>query len=286
MTSSLTASPAPRAHLDADELPLVSPEWIAKHLEDPDVCVVEVDVSPAAYEAGHIPGAILWDAYNDLRHADYAPIDATRLQSLLCRSGVSADTTIIFYGYGAYLGFWLMKRYGHRRAQVMDGPRERWAQAGFHWSAAVPERGLGDFALAHEDTRVVAPRAMVQAAIGQPDAVLLDVRSAAEFSGKRFWPSGATHDAGRVGHIPGALHLPCELMRGQDGKLQPSQRLRSLCESTGLGPERRVITYCTIGNRASQVWFALTYVLGYRKVCVYYGSWVEWGKQTGTPIET
>ena len=82
----------------------VSPDWIASHLGDPSVRVVEIDVSPAAYGSGHIPGAVFWNAYGDLRPADYRPLPSSELVRLLAKSGIGPDTTVVFYGYGAYLG--------------------------------------------------------------------------------------------------------------------------------------------------------------------------------------
>ncbi len=99
------------------------------HLDDPLVRLIEVDVSRAAYDAGHIPGAVLWNAYVDLRSPDYAPIDQSGLASLLSAAGVTPETTVVFYGYGQYLGLWLLKRQGHDRVLVMDGGRERWEAA-------------------------------------------------------------------------------------------------------------------------------------------------------------
>src|SRR5262249_36923354 len=112
----------------------VDPEWIADPLEDGDLRLVEVDVSPAAYDAGHIPGAVLWNAYTDLRRPDYTPITSAEVAALLSRSGIGQSTTIVLYGYGAYLGFWLMKRIGHERVLLMDGARERWEQAGHRFA--------------------------------------------------------------------------------------------------------------------------------------------------------
>jgi thiosulfate/3-mercaptopyruvate sulfurtransferase len=265
---------------------LVDPEWIVEHLEDPDVRLVEVDVSPAAYAAGHIPGAVLWNAYTDLRHPDYTPIEAAELEALLSRSGISPRSRIVFYGYGAYLGFWLMKCHRHDRALLMDGPRERWERAGHQWSAEPTLTTASSYALPAADPGLIASRHVVEERISQPDATLVDVRSEAEFAGRCFWPSGATESAGRTGHIPGALHIPSELLRDEHGALRAPEQLRALLEASGIGPDHRVLTYCTIGNRASQVWFALKYVLGYHDVGVYYGSWVEWGKLANTPIET
>ncbi|MGB0096893.1 MAG: rhodanese-like domain-containing protein [Solirubrobacteraceae bacterium] len=88
--------------------------------------------------------------------------------------------------------------------------------------------------------------------IGRPDAAILDVRSQAEFAGERFWPSGATEDAGRAGHIPGATHVPFELIRDDEQALKPPDELRALFEAHGFGPERPIVTYCTIGNRGAK----------------------------------
>src|SRR5690348_5624021 len=117
---------------------LVEPEWIADHLDDPRVRVVEVDVSAAAHDAGHIPGAILWNAYTDLRRDDHSPVAAGEFATLVSRSDIAPSSAIVFYGYGAYLGFWLMKRYGHERVRLMDGPRDRWAEAGYEWARSAP----------------------------------------------------------------------------------------------------------------------------------------------------
>ncbi|MDQ2897166.1 MAG: sulfurtransferase [Actinomycetota bacterium] len=265
---------------------LVDAEWIAEHLEDPDVRLVEVDVSPAAYDSGHIPGAVLWNAYTDLRHADYTPIDAAELEAVLSRSGISRQSTIVLYGYGAYLGFWLMKCYRHDRVLMMDGPRERWARAGYQWSVEPALITGSSYPLPAADRALIASREVVEELIGQPDALVVDARSEAEFVGLCFWPSGATEDAGRAGHIPAAVHIPCDLVRDKDGALRSPEELRTLFDASGVGSDRRVLTYCTIGNRASQVWFALKYVLGHHDVSVYYGSWAEWGKLAATPIET
>ena len=119
-----------------------------------------------------------------------------------------------------------------------------------------------------------------------PRYPVLDVRSRAEYIGERFWPSGATEDTGRSGHVPGAVHVPIDSLRREDGTLKDPDALRAVFEAAGVDDTKTVIAYCTIGNRASQAWFALKYVLGYPDVRVYYGSWVEWGKAPDSPIES
>ncbi len=263
---------------------LVDPDWIEDHLADPTVRLIEVDVSPAAYESGHIPGAVQWNAYSDLRDSTYLPIGRDELATLLSIAGVEAETTLVFYGYGAALGFWLMRAQGHDDVRLLEGDRGQWTASGREWSTEVPAPARASYRLAPEVEEIHASRQMVEAAIDDPETILLDVRSELEFAGERFWPSGATADAGRAGHLPGAVNLPIDRLREDDGSLRAPEELRLAFQRTAVGPEKTVIVYCTIANRASQAWFGLTQLLGYPDVRVYYGSWVEWGKRTDTPI--
>lgn len=264
---------------------VVDVAWIAARLEDPDVRLIEVDVSRAAYDEGHIPGAVLWNAYADLRDSAYQLISDEEMSRLLSRSRIRPETTVVTYGYGAPLGFWLLKSIGHDRVRMLMGPREQWVEAGHDWSTDQPVSGSDATSGLIENTKVLASRRAVEAAIGRPDQVLLDVRSDLEYIGERFWPSGATADAGRAGHIPGAVSLPIDLLRTADQGIRPSDELRGLLKGVGVTADKGVIVYCTIGNRASEAWFALTYLLNYPDVRVYYGSWCEWGNESDTPIE-
>ena len=265
--------------------PRVGAAWIASHIDDPFVRFVEIDVSAAAYNAGHIPGAVLWNAYTDLRNADYRPISAAELRELVRKSGISPDTTVVFYGYGAHLGFWLFKSHGNDRVRLMDGSRDQWRTAGHEWSTDVPTPVKSEYALAGQEA-FFSSKEQVQAMIGEQGRVIVDTRSHAEYDGERFWPSGATQGAGRAGRVPGAVHIPIELLRTEDGTFRSRGEMLQVMLDRGIAPEAEVVTYCTIGNRASQAWFALKYILGYRDVNVYYGSWAEWGKAADTPVET
>ena len=264
----------------------VEPAWLAEHLNDPGVRIVEVDVSRAAYEQGHIPGAVFWNAYADLHHADYSPLDRREFEDLLSRSGLAPNATIVFYGYGHYLGFWLMKAYGHERALVMNGTRQGWRDAGRPWTSDLPKPVPSSYTLPEVEATQLMSLDALQGTLGSGDPVILDVRSDAEFAGERFWPSGAMEGAGRPGHIPGAVHLHADLLRTADGAFKNAVELRQLFQDRGVVPERSVVTYCTIGIRASEAALVLRYLLGYPDARVYYGSWAEWGSRAETPIET
>ena len=205
---------------------------------------------------------------------------------MLSRSGISPETRVVVYGYGAALGFWLLRAHGHEDVRMLMGPRDQWAEAGHEWTRDEPAPAETTYPPVVAKADLIASREAVQDAIDDPAQILLDVRAEAEYSGERFWPSGAATDAGRAGHVPGAVSVPIDLLRMEGGQLKGPEELRRILEQAGVTKDKAVITYCTIGNRASEAWFALKYLLDYPEARVYYGSWVDWGKATDTPIET
>ena len=259
--------------------------WIVAHGSDKNVRLVEVDVNRSAYDEGHIPGAVHWDAYADLRDKEYRLVSLEQLRQLLSRSGITPDTTIVVYGYGAALGFWLLKSVHHREVRMLTGPRTQWAEAGEQWSTDKPRFEETSYPPLQQDENLAVSREAVEASASRPDWVVLDARSREEYAGLRFWPSGATEDVGRAGHIPGAVNVPIDVFRRSDGTPKRLEELTKQLEDAGVTRGKRVVTYCTIGNRASEAWFTLTQKLDYPDVGVYYGSWVEWGKLSDTPIE-
>ena len=216
---------------------LVDPRWLAAHLDDPRVRVVEVDVSPAAYDEWHIDGAVLWNVYADLKDAGYRTADTVALERLAARSGIGPDSTVVFYGYAPALGFWLMKLYGHRDVRILDCSRDSWRAGGHPWSTAPGEPPAGRFRLGGQDPCLRADHAAVLDAIGNPGSTIVDVRTAAEYRGERFWPSGAAEPGGRAGHVPSAIHQPVDDLYNTDGSFRSAEQLRGVFSQSSVAGE-------------------------------------------------
>ena len=264
---------------------LVDAGWLDAHLCDPAVRVVEVDVSRRAHDEWHIDGAVLWDVYRDLKDASYRLIDTAATMSLLARSGITPDDTVVFYGYAPALGFWLMKLYGHADVRILDCSRDAWRDEGHPVSSQPSDPAAVGYVLPEPDARLRADHAAVSDAIGHPGRTPLDVRSWDEYRGERFWPSGGLEPGGRAGHVPSAVHQPIDGLYDERGAFRDVAALRGIFSAVDLDSEDELITYCTIGGRACTAWFVLTYLIGREHVRVYDGSWAEWGRIPGAPVD-
>ena len=270
---------------------LVSTAWVAQHLHDPNLRLIEVDVDTTAYDSGHVPGAVAWNWQSQLN----APVrrdipDRKAFAQLLSTAGVTPATTVILYGdnnnWFAAFGFWLLQLYGHTRARLMDGGRAKWVAEG---RALVTERpGVTPtrYPVARRvNTALRAKRPDVERALKARKTALVDVRSPAEYVGDIIAPAGLPETAQRAGHIPGAISVPWGQAVGPDGAFKPRDQLQQLYhDADAINGKDHVITYCRIGERSSHTWFALKYLLGVKNVKNYDGSWTEWGNLVGAPI--
>jgi len=274
---------------------LVTAEWMAAHLDDPNVVLIDVaglgQDQLQAYKAGHVPGATPWkwkEMLWDERRRDFP--DPQEFARRLGQAGISNDTKVVFYGEGMQFGvyaWWTFRYCGHRNVAVLDGGRKRWRAEGRPLVTDEPgPRAPVACKPAARDESMRVLRDDVLAALERGGNVMLDGRSPEEYSGARVGgPGGPDVGAVRAGRIPGARHLHYTELLDADQRFKPEAELRQLVEARGAAPDNNVIAYCRMSHRATVLYFVLTQLLGYSKARVYDGSWTEWGNLVGVPIE-
>jgi len=273
---------------------LVSTDWVADNLISAGVRVVEVDVDTAAYDTGHIPGAVGWNWKSDLETNVVRNIaDKDGIERLLSKSGIGNDTTVVLYGdnsnwFAAY-ALWLLQHYGHGEAKLMNGGRKKWIEEGRPLSTEAATYPAASYKASGPDA---TNRALRDEVIKHLDKVksgagaLVDVRSPKEFSGELLAPDNLPQEGSqRGGHIPGAKNIVWSQAVNEDGTFKSPEELQQLYQGQGVTPDKDVIAYCRIGERSAHTWFVLKHLLGYPNVRNYDGSWTEWGSLVGVPIE-
>jgi thiosulfate/3-mercaptopyruvate sulfurtransferase len=270
---------------------LVSTQWVADHLNDSNIRIVESNEDILLYDKGHIPGAIKIDWVGDLNDPlvrDY--LDGERFAKLLSAKGIGKDTTVIFYGdknnWWATYAFWVFQLLGHTNAKIMNGGRKKWEEEGRPLTTEVPKYPETTYPTPkRDDSKIRAFRDQVREHVNKGGA-LVDVRSPGEYSGELLHMADYPQEGAlRGGHIPGAKSIPWARAANDDGTFKSPADLQVLYEGQGITPDKDVIAYCRIGERSSHTWFVLTYLLGYPNVRNYDGSWTEWGNLVGAPIE-
>lgn len=274
--------------------PLVSTDWLEEHLDDPGVRVVEVSSEefPTVYERGHIPGSA-WFYWKDLcwDDSDREFLTPQQLATRFGPIGIDEESTVVLVGdpvqYGTY-AFWALLMAGHPDLRLLDGARTKWVADGRRLTTEIPEWPGVAYHPAESDPSARVSRDDVRARLGEAGRLLLDVRSPEEYRGERVMPPpDFDHGAERKGRIPGARHLYYADLLNEDDTFKSRDELSALLSSRGVDPSRYedAVAYCRLSHRATLVWVALRYVLGFDNIKIYDGSWTEWGSMVGMPVE-
>ncbi|MBM6620907.1 sulfurtransferase [Micrococcaceae bacterium RIT802] len=268
---------------------LVSTDWLAAHLGDEGIAVVESNEDILLYSTGHIPGAVNIDWHTDLNDEvtrDY--IDGEAFARLMSAKGISRDTTIVVYGdksnWWAAYALWVFTLFGHEDVRLLDGGRDKWLAEERETTREAPTPEPADYPVVpRNDDAIRAFREDVTAHFGKP---LIDVRSPEEYTGERtHMPAYPQEGTLRGGHIPTAASVPWAKAANADGTFRDRAELEALyLDEAGLAPGDDVIAYCRIGERSSHTWFVLKHLLGFETVRNYDGSWTEWGNAVRAPI--
>ncbi|MEO8206258.1 MAG: sulfurtransferase [Chthoniobacterales bacterium] len=271
---------------------LVTTDWVAEHLNEPNTRIVESNEDILLYDTGHIPGAVHIDWRSDLQDStmrDYITPEA--FAEVCSKNGITPDTTVIFYGdksnWWSCYALWAFRLFGHKNVKIMDGGRDKWISEGKELtrdktktettSYPIPARRYDEEIRAfYEDTLKFS----------EEKRPLIDVRSPGEFSGEiTHMPEYPQEGVLRGGHVPTAKSVPWKRAANDDATFKSAEDLRAIYEGeAGLKKGEEIIAYCRIGERSAHTWFVLTYLLGYDKVRNYDGSWTEWGNRVRAPI--
>lgn len=268
---------------------LVSTDWVADNLDNPNVVLIEVDVDTAAYDEGHPPGAVAWNWTSQLQDQVSRDVASREVVTDLLRSaGANDDSQIVLFGdnnnwFAAY-ALWMLELYGVTNTALMDGGRVKWQAEGRATTTDAPAAGSGSITVADRDEALRAKLPDVLAHV-EAGGQLVDVRSPDEFNGMIMAPPGLAETAQRKGHVPGASNIPWATAVAEDGTFKSADELGDIYRAQGITGDQPVIAYCRIGERSSHSWFALRYLLGIDNTSNYDGSWTEYGSVVGVPID-
>lgn len=278
--------------------PLVSTDWLAAHLADANLRIVDIrgHVAPPTdplphyynhrddYLISHIPGAVFIDWVHEItdpasaHHAKIAQPE--RFSEVMSRRGIGPETVVVAYDDAAGLFaarlWWALNYYGHGKVMILDGGWNKWLAEGRPVTAEVPEVAPAAFTARPQPTWIRTAE-QVQSLLGA-GVLLMDARSPAEYGGQ-------ASRAARAGHIPGAINVPRTTLAAPDGTLLLPDQLRKRFAEAGItDPTAEVVTYCNAGVSASFDLLALR-IAGFTHVANYDGSWKEWSNDASKPIE-
>ena len=275
--------------------PLVSTGWLADHLGDANLRVLEICSTPdlAVFAKGHIPNAqsVYWKTAC-WHETDREFVTPEAMAKQFGALGIDPGHTLVLYGdpvqYGTY-AYWAFTMAGHRAIKVVDGSRKRWLAEGRAMTTEVVTRAPVAYAVSTGDSSMRVGRRNVRENLKAPGRILLDVRSDEEFTGKRVieYSSAFDHGAERFGRIPGAVNMYFRQIANDDDTYKSADAIRAALAKAGIPADTKeeIVVYCRLSHRATFVWFAMTHILGMPNVKIYDGSWTEWGSIVGYPIE-
>jgi thiosulfate/3-mercaptopyruvate sulfurtransferase len=273
---------------------LVTTDWLAEHLDDPDLRLLEVDEDTTAYDRGHVRNAvgINWKAdLQDGLRRDF--LSAEAFAKLMDSLGVTPSTLVILYGgnnnWFASYAYWYFRYYGHGPVKLLDGGRKKWELEGRDLTKEEPKViESSGYPVPKPNDEIRAFRdAIMTDVVGKTGKGLVDVRSPEEFRGELLAPAHLPQEQSQVGgHIPGAKNIPWGKNVNTDtGQFLSPEELTKLYADEGIAEGADVVAYCRIGERSALTWFVLHELLGRDNVKNYDGSWTEWGSLVRAPVE-